>query len=65
MDLWSFVRNDEVNAVILGRDFAEQMEAMFEKDLQNSQAITLDEWKKRPFRERLKEWFSRRLSYWL
>ncbi len=65
MDLWSFLRNDEVNAVILGRDFGEQMEAMFERDLQDSRAITLEEWKRRPFRERLKEWFARRLSHWL
>lgn len=65
MDLWSFVRNDEVNAVILGRDFGEQMEAMFEHDLQESRAITLEAWNKRPFRERFKEWFARRLSYWL
>jgi cardiolipin synthase A/B len=65
MDLWSFARNDEVNAVILGRDFADQMESMFERDLENSKAILLDKWKQRPFRERVKEWFSRRLSYWL
>ncbi|MHC1741784.1 MAG: cardiolipin synthase [Syntrophobacteraceae bacterium] len=65
MDLWSFVRNDEVNAVILGLEFAEQMETMFQKDLENSREITLEAWKKRPFRERVKEWLARRLSYWL
>jgi cardiolipin synthase A/B len=65
MDLWSFLRNDEVNAVILGRDFADQMESMFSKDLANSRVITLEEWKQHPFRERIKEWFSRRLGYWL
>ncbi len=65
MDLWSFARNDEVNAVILGSEFAAQMEAMFQKDLQNSREITSDAWQRRPFRERVKEWLARRLSYWL
>ncbi len=65
MDLWSFLRNDEVNAIILGRDFADEMEAMFERDLENSHQIHLEQWKKRPLSERLREWFSRLLQYWL
>ena len=65
MDLWSFLRNDEVNAVILGRDFAAEMEAMFEKDVENSHQIRLEEWEERPFSERAKEWFARLLQYWL
>ena len=65
MDLWSFLRNDEVNAIILSHDFANEMEAMFEKDLENSHQIHLEEWKKRSSSERLREWFSRLLQYWL
>ncbi len=65
LDLWSFLRNDEVNAVILGRDFAEQMEAMFSKDLDNSNLIDLQEWKHRPLHERAREWLSRLFGYWL
>lgn len=65
MDLWSFLRNDEVNAVIFGRDFAGQMEAMFEKDLEDSEAISLDKWESRSLGERVKELFSRSLGYWL
>ena len=65
MDLWSFLRNDEVNAVILGRDFAGEMEAMFEKDIEDSHQISLEQWKKRPFSERAKEWLARLLQYWL
>ncbi len=65
MDLWSFLRNDEVNAVILGRDFGAQMEAMFRKDIENSHQIHLEKWKKRPFSERVKEWLARLLQYWL
>jgi cardiolipin synthase len=65
MDLWSFLRNYEVNAVILGPDFAAQMEALFSKDLQASKEIVSDEWKRRSLSERMKEWFSRLLRYWL
>jgi cardiolipin synthase len=65
MDLWSFLRNEEVNAIILGADFAEEMETLFVKDLENSDEITLEEWKERPFSDRLYEGFSRLLRYWL
>jgi cardiolipin synthase len=59
LDWRSFLDNDEVNAVILGRDFAGQMQAMFDKDLAASQAITLEAWKRRSLMLRLKEWGSR------
>ncbi len=59
LDWRSFLDNDEVNAVILGREFAQQMQAMFDKDLRASQAITLEEWERRSLMFRLKEWGSR------
>jgi cardiolipin synthase len=65
MDLWSFLRNDEVNVVILGADFATEMEVMFEKDVENSRQIRLEEWEKRPFSQRVKEWLAGLLQYWL
>lgn len=65
MDLWSFLRNNEVNAIILGRDFATEMEAMFEKDIEDCHQIHLEQWKKRPLSERAKEWLARLLQYWL
>jgi cardiolipin synthase len=65
LDLWSFARNDEVNAVILGQKFATEMEALFTADMEASNEITPEEWGKRPFSSRLKEWFSRLFSYWL
>ena len=65
MDLWSFLRNDEVNAIILGRDFATKMEEMFEKDLRESNQIHLGEWEKRPFTDRVKEWFVNLFGHWL
>jgi len=65
MDLWSFLRNDEVNAVILSQDFANKMESMFQKDIEGSRHIDRREWKKRPLGERVKEWLSRLMAHWL
>jgi cardiolipin synthase len=65
VDLWSFLRNNEVNAVILSKDFAEQMEDMFKQDLADSDQIRLEEWESRPLIDRFKEWFARLFAYWL
>ncbi len=65
MDLWSFMRDDEVNAVVLSLDFAGKMEELFTKDLEVSNPILLEEWEKRSVRERLREWLWRIVSYWL
>lgn len=65
MDLWSFVRDDEVNAIILGEDFARDMEAMFESDLEASDEVTREEWGRRSLGNRVKELLARLLSYWL
>jgi len=59
LDWRSFLDNDEVNAVILGREFARQMQSMFARDLEASQAIQLESWKHRPLSLRLKEWMAR------
>lgn len=65
LDWRSFLDNDEVNAVILGRDFAQQMQAMFDKDLAASKAIDLEAWEERPLMFRIKEWSSGWLQRWL
>ncbi len=65
MDLWSFMSNDEVNAVILGQDFAAKMEEMFVKDLEVSSQIQLEQWEERSIGERLREWLARMFAYWL
>jgi cardiolipin synthase len=59
LDWRSFLDNDEVNAVILGREFAQQMQAMFARDLDASDAIDLESWERRPLSFRLKEWIAR------
>ena len=65
LDWRSFLHNDEINAVILGRGFAAQMEAMFAEDLTQSEAITLDHWRHRSWLFRLKEQMARIGEYWL
>lgn len=65
LDWRSFLHNDEINAVILGRSFAAQMEAMFAQDLAESDAIKLDQWQHRSWMLRLKERMARIGAYWL
>lgn len=56
LDWRSFLANDEINAIILGRGFSSQMQAVFDKDLAASQPIDLLTWERRPVSDRLKEW---------
>ena len=65
MDTLSFLTNDEANAVILGRDFADSMQAMFENDLKQSTLIISEDWEKRPLSEHVKEWLSNLFKHWL
>jgi cardiolipin synthase len=65
LDWRSFLHNDEVNAFVLSSDFAKEMEAMFARDLAQSERITLDAWKERPFSARVKEWAAQIWEYWL
>ncbi|TDU26799.1 cardiolipin synthase [Panacagrimonas perspica] len=65
LDWRSFLHNDEINAVILGRGFAAQMDAMFAVDLAESDAIELSEWRHRSWLLRLQERTARIGAYWL
>ena len=58
LDWRSFLDNDEINAVILGHEFAQQMQAMFADDLAASQPIDLPHWENRPVHFRVKEWLA-------
>ena len=53
LDWRSFLHNEEVNAVILGDEFAA------------SRRVTLKKWKTRPFIHRVKETTGRIMEYWL
>jgi cardiolipin synthase len=65
MDYLSLSSNDEVNAVILSREFAVEMEKMFVRDLANSRQIQWDEWEKRPLFQRIRTWFVHLFSSWM
>ena len=65
LDWRSFLHNNEIDAVILGDEFAGQMQAMFEMDLSQSVPIDLETWKHRPVGDRFKEWAAGLWEYWL
>jgi cardiolipin synthase A/B len=65
MDFWSFASNDEVNAVVLSRDFAEEVEKRFAEDILESDEIRLDAWKRRSVASRMKEWVAHLFLRWL
>lgn len=65
LDWRSFRHNDEINAVILGYDFARQMEALFRSDLAHSQRIKLQQWRQRSLWERFLEATARLWEWWL
>ena len=65
LDWRSFLHNHELNAVVLGVAFGHQVQAMFDKDLAASDAITLERWRGRPWSLRLKERLARIWAYWL
>jgi hypothetical protein len=57
--------NHELNAVILGAEFGQQVQTMFERDLAASDAIELAAWKRRSPVLHVQEWFGRLWEYWL
>jgi cardiolipin synthase len=65
LDWRSFLHNQEVNAVVLGKDFGERMRAAFNADLAASKQITAEQWQQRSPLQRAKETFGRMWQYWL
>jgi len=65
LDWRSFLHNQELTAVILGPEFGAKMREAFERDLAESDEITLKAWEQRPMGTRAKEWFGRLWEYWL
>jgi cardiolipin synthase len=51
----SFALNDEANLNIYDRDFAKEQARTFEEDLKRARRITLEDWKNRPWTEKLGE----------
>ena len=65
LDWRSFLHNQEVNAVVLGSGFGDQMRAAFDADVAQSEQVTLDAWRHRSIALRMKEQLARVWQYWL
>ena len=65
LDRRSVVFNNEVDAIILGRDTAAQVESLLRQDMAQSRQITLAAWQRRSLGERLHELEARVWQYWM
>jgi cardiolipin synthase len=61
MDWRSFADNSELNVVVLGDDFGQEMEALFRRDLATAQPVDPATWPDRSWRDRAMQ----RLGRWL
>jgi len=52
----SFRLNDEINLTVYDREIGRSLEESFVRDLARSRPYTMEQWRQRPFRERLTEW---------
>jgi len=65
LDTRSFLHNSEISVIVLSDSFGAEMERAFQEDLRNSNEVTLDQWRHRPWSMRVKEWSARFMDYWL
>lgn len=65
IDRRSFLHNYELNVVVLDPGFGRDMESAFDEDLRDSKEVTLEQWRKRPISDRIKEFASRLTEYWI
>ena len=65
LDWRSLAYNDELNAIVVGPEFAAQMKAVFDRDVGRSEAITREAWRDRPIEDRIKEAGARVMALWL
>lgn len=65
LDWRSFLHNDELNVVILGRQFGAAMEALFERDVERARPVDAKEWEARGRGRRLMESFANFWEFWL
>lgn len=65
LDYRSIEFNLEISAIVHSHAFARHMNELFNHDIQFSQAILPEEWRKRPFRDRFVQWAVSRLRYLL
>jgi cardiolipin synthase len=65
LDYRSFLHNDEVNAVVIGDEFANTMEKQFLQDVAQAREIELHDWQGRSLWSRFREKVSWAVEYWL
>ncbi len=65
IDRRSFIHNYELNVVIIDPAFGREMESAFNEDLRDSKQVTLEQWRDRPWADRVKEWAARLTEYWI
>jgi cardiolipin synthase A/B len=61
----SFRLNDEANLSVYDPAIAQTLEEDFAADLARSRRITLEEWRRRPLGERVREFLARRFRHLL
>jgi cardiolipin synthase len=65
IDRRSFIHNYELNVVVLDPAFGRDMESAFNEDLRDSKEVTLDQWRHRPWMDRIREMMGRLAEYWI
>lgn len=65
IDRRSFLHNYELNVVVMDPAFGRDMESAFNEDLRDSKEVTLEQWKHRPWMDRVREWMARLGEYWI
>ncbi|QYF93839.1 cardiolipin synthase [Massilia sp. PAMC28688] len=65
IDRRSFLHNYELNIVVLDPAFGKDMQSAFAEDLRDSKEVTLEQWRRRPWADRIKEFAARLTEYWI
>lgn len=65
LDWRSIVGNHEIDVIVLGDDFGQQMQVLFARDQAVSQRIDAAQWAHRSLGQRLKQGFARLVERWL
>jgi cardiolipin synthase len=65
IDRRSFIHNYELNVVVIDPAFGRDMESAFNEDLRDSKEVTLEQWRHRPWADRIKEFAARLTEYWI
>jgi cardiolipin synthase len=65
IDRRSFIHNYELNVVVVDPGFGQDMESAFNEDLRDCKEVTLEQWRHRPWGDRVREWAANLAGYWI